>query len=539
MPINLFQREKEKNENERQKTFLLHAGIGAGKTLVTAKIAETFFNMGFDNIIIFAPSIMVKEDWVPTFQQSANIAIKSDWDCSYNYLLQNTFQGVSLTYNALTPINIAMLLKVINSSKNTLLVYDECHHLSDKNIWGWGSEQIWKACGACLMLTGTPFRSDEDKIPFVTYEPWMIPGQWKLKTDYSYSYREAIQDKICAPLRFSYYGVKKDGITDGILKKDIHREIYNAIIDPSASDIPFKLCNRAYKKLLRVQKKMHRAAMLIVTKSVSAANILGDQLQNAGLKCKVITSEDCSSADIKDFANGPLDIVITVRMIAEGVNIPRLRVVVYLSDYLTYLFFEQVGGRIVRNRNDELRGGLDYAYFFLLKYEPLMEHAKRIEDDIRHIIEEQRKQFIGHPGGGGPKGILNIDFNADLENEGAITAGEDMSFLDTIREYVPEELFEPFERDYAEKLQTKKESTFTMPTKMEQIKRIKDEIIRITAAIVRSLALDMEKSKAFKFVHGKLNKDSDMTNQPETDNLILLNRKLENAKRWLKDIQGN
>src|SRR5207245_10553040 len=55
-----------------------------------------------------------------------------------------------------------------------------------------------------LALTGTPFRSDDSPIPFVTYEPDGA-GFQRSKPDHSYGYADALRDGVVRPVIFLAY----------------------------------------------------------------------------------------------------------------------------------------------------------------------------------------------------------------------------------------------------------------------------------------------------------------------------------------------
>ena len=55
--------------------------------------------------------------------------------------------------------------------RRTLVVFDEIHHAGDAKSWGEATREAFAGATRRLALTGTPFRSDDSPIPFITYEP--------------------------------------------------------------------------------------------------------------------------------------------------------------------------------------------------------------------------------------------------------------------------------------------------------------------------------------------------------------------------------
>ena len=54
-------------------------------------------------------------------------------------------------------------------NRRTLVIFDEIHHAGDALSWGDAVKEAFDPARRRLALTGTPFRSDANPIPFVTY----------------------------------------------------------------------------------------------------------------------------------------------------------------------------------------------------------------------------------------------------------------------------------------------------------------------------------------------------------------------------------
>ena len=79
------------------------------------------------------------------------------------------FVGVALTYAGVA-IN-PLALRIRTEAFKTLVILDEIHHAGDALSWGEAVREAFEPAARRLMLTGTPFRSDTNPIPFVRYEP--------------------------------------------------------------------------------------------------------------------------------------------------------------------------------------------------------------------------------------------------------------------------------------------------------------------------------------------------------------------------------
>jgi superfamily II DNA or RNA helicase len=98
-----------------------------------------------------------------------------------------------------------------------------------------------------LALTGTPFRSDVNPIPFVTYEPG-ADGIPRRVADFTYGYAHALADHVVRPVLFMAYSGEMQWRTragDEVaarlgepLTKDITAQALRTALDPAGSWMP-------------------------------------------------------------------------------------------------------------------------------------------------------------------------------------------------------------------------------------------------------------------------------------------------------------
>jgi hypothetical protein len=99
---------------------------------------------------------------------------------------------------------------------------------------------------------------------------------------------------------------------------------------------------------------------------------------------------------IEAFDKGTSPWIVSVRMISEGVDIRRLRVLIYATNIMTELAFRQITGRIVRT--DPKNGKDDYGTVVLPADPRLLVMAQRILDEIPPV--QRRPLVIRDPRGG-------------------------------------------------------------------------------------------------------------------------------------------
>ncbi len=95
----------------------------------------------------------------------------------------------------------------------------------------------------------------------------------------------------------------------------------------------------------------------------------------------VLSDEKAASKKIADFTTSEKRWMVAVRMVSEGVDVPRLAVGVYATTTATPLFFSQAVGRFVRARN---RG--ESASIFLPSVPTLLGFAAEMELERDHVL---------------------------------------------------------------------------------------------------------------------------------------------------------
>jgi len=124
----------------------------------------------------------------------------------------------------------------------------------------------------------------------------------------------------------------------------------------------------------------------------------------------VVLSEDADASErLTAFTEGSTRLVICVRMISEGVDIPRATTLGYLCSARTPLFFSQAVGRVVR-----ARGAHETASVYLPAVRPLLALAAEMESVRNSVVRIQAHD--GH------------DMEPDIERVGG--TGEGWTALD-------------------------------------------------------------------------------------------------------------
>ena len=167
---------------EDPRDFLAVATPGAGKTTFALTVAaELLSRRAVDRVTVVAPTEHLKTQWADAAAR-AGIPI----DPSYTGKKGRTskeYVGVVVTYAGVAANPLAH--RVRTERFKTLVILDEVHHAGDALSWGEAVREAFEPARRRLALTGTPFRSDINPIPFVTYAP-DPDGAPRSVADYTY-----------------------------------------------------------------------------------------------------------------------------------------------------------------------------------------------------------------------------------------------------------------------------------------------------------------------------------------------------------------
>ncbi|KAM9862530.1 DEAD/DEAH box helicase [Leucobacter sp. BZR 635] len=370
--------------------FLASATPGAGKTTFALRLAATLRgNKTVSQIIVVAPTEHLKVQWADAASR-AGIRLNPRYSNSDGLSYGRHYDGVVVTYAqvAMKPVQHRLLTEF----EDTLVIMDEVHHGGDALSWGEAIREAYGSAKRRLSLTGTPFRSDEAPIPFVQYAPQGDGTKISL-TDYDYGYGRALADGIVRPVIFMVYAGKMRWQTSAGEEmearlgegntKDVTSQAWRTALDPMGDWIA-KVLRAADRRLTEVREHIPDAGGLVIATDHASAKAYAQMLhQISGEEVALILSDDSGSSErIDSFSAGTSRWMVAVRMVSEGVDVPRLAVGVYATSSSTPLFFAQAIGRFVRSRR---RG--EVASVFIPNVPPLMELAASLEKERNHVLE--------------------------------------------------------------------------------------------------------------------------------------------------------
>lgn len=390
-------------EKRSDKHFLINAAPGAGKTIAACMIAKNLIEMGeIDRVVVIAPRIEVVKQWAKDF-----------------YAVTGRFMGRVTGSDDRIEIDVCATWAAVQSLQDVfqqvcqaarvLIICDEHHHAAVEAAWGSGASGAFADAKFTLVLTGTPIRSDGKKSIWMAYTD---QGQIDQPEEGSYtlSYGEAVELGYCRPATFHRHEGKftvdlEDGEKVSISGKQ------EAQLTPTLKRIPglqralnfYKLaCTAQFEaggkipridgyqatmlewasaKLDDLRLRMPNAGGLVIAPSIEMTEYMVALIERVEGERPTIVHSQLPNADsrIDSFRHTEKRWLVSVAMISEGVDIARLRVLIYLPSALTELAFRQAIGRVVRTAgpDDDTR-----AYVVMPSFDVFEAFALRIEEEM-------------------------------------------------------------------------------------------------------------------------------------------------------------
>jgi len=329
--------------------FLAVATPGAGKTtFALTAAAQALAARDATGVVVVAPTQHLKLQWS---QAAARLGMHLDpnWSAR-DGVLPADMHGIVTTYQ-----QVATSSGPLRSvSSGAFVVLDEIHHAGDDRAWGESVLAAFELASRRLSLSGTPFRSDTSSIPFVDYH------FDEARADYEYGYGEALTDGgVVRPVFFPRIGghmewTSADGSDqaasfDDDLTSDLANQRLRTALSLEGEWLPSVLAD-ANAQLMTMRRKHPEAGGLVIAMDQAHALGIAELIRRRHrVDVVVATSDDpMASEKIARFAHSNDPWIVAVRMVSEGVDIPRLRLGVFATNTTTELFFRQAVGRLVR-----------------------------------------------------------------------------------------------------------------------------------------------------------------------------------------------
>jgi len=403
-------------EIREDRHFLINAAPGAGKTKAACAVAASLIEMNeIKRVIVIAPRVGVVNQWADDFKfitgrkMSRVTGADSDDDLEMD---------VCATWNAIQPLSD--MFSAACATQDVLVICDEHHHAAVEAAWGESANSAFSKAKFALILTGTPIRSDGKN------SIWLTKSGGKVDCpeagSYTLTYGEAVDLGYCRPATFHRHegrftvdlqagekievSSKEPPKLDPSLRKiaGLQRALDFYVlacapqyepdrVTPKVDGYQGTMVEYASSKLDDLRCQMPEAGGLVIAPSIEMAEYFVDLIEHIEGERPEIVHNELKNAEnrIEKFRHSKKRWIVSVAMVSEGVDIPRLRLLIYLPKAQTELAFRQALGRVVRSGGDD---DATRAYVIMPSFEIFETYARRVEEEMS---EEARKEKEAPP----------------------------------------------------------------------------------------------------------------------------------------------
>lgn len=386
--------------------FLINAAPGSGKTICASVIAKRLFELGeIERVIVIAPRAEVVRQWGDEYKfvtgRHMTKVTGADGDVSDFGL------DLCATWSAIESLQDAF--QAVCQQHKTLIICDEHHHAAVEAAWGDDANDAFHDSKFVLILSGTPIRSDGRETVWLAFDD---EGQIDHPEEgtFTLSYGEAVQLNYCRPITFhrheGRFSVKlsdnEEIAVSGTRETELEPSLKRVSGLQQALDYYRLVCTPKYlpdgttpdpesyqgtmlewgiAKLDDLRDTMPEAGGLVIAPSIGVAEYMAELLERIDGEKPILVHSQMPNAEarISAYKNSNKRWIVSVAMISEGVDIKRLRLLIYLPNAKTELAFRQAMGRVVRSFGPD-----DYsrAYVVMPTLKILEEYARRVEKEM-------------------------------------------------------------------------------------------------------------------------------------------------------------
>jgi len=396
------------------KHFLINAAPGSGKTICASVIAQKLIGHGsIERVIVIAPRKEVVRQWCDDFAKVTGRTMLKVTGADAD--MEGYGADLCATWAAIE--GLLEGFQEVCDSTNTLVICDEHHHAAIEAAWGRGADGAFANAKHVIVLTGTPIRSDGQEPVWFAYDD---AGQIDHPKDgtYTLTYGDAVDLGYCRPITFHRHegnfsvtlpdgeAISVSGANDAELEGRLKNlqglqqalEFYRLACTPKYTDkgrpdpdsYQGSMLEWAIAQLEDLRCDVPNAGGLVIAPSIEIAEYMAELIEILDDEKPILIHSQMANADqkIKAFRQNRKKWIVSVAMISEGVDIKRLRVLVYLPNSQTELSFRQAMGRVVRTLGPD-----DYsrAYVVMPTHRTFEQYARRVEQEMSPDQRDQRQ----------------------------------------------------------------------------------------------------------------------------------------------------
>lgn len=355
------------NAGERIRMIVCGVTPGGGKSLLPQILGHRLIPSLADKLCWVVPRLALQDQGARGFNDPQNRALLGhQLEAMNSTNVTNPTRGHAAyvtTYQALASDRKKVNAKEF-SRHRYILVLDEPHHIEDAGVWHEAIQPLYEQAVLVVLMSGTFERGDGKPIAFVPYDE----KENGLAIDFTpteeravirYGLRDAWEEQAVIDMEVHYVDCSakwrdRAGRTHEVeslrqAKEKTSQALYTAL----HSEAALELLDMGVKGWQDTKRQNPRSKLLVVAATIEQAKRYTDWFRDRGLTIAIATSDDSASAHaaIKQFkrtGSGGLDILVTVAMAYEGLDVPAVTHLICLTHIRTKPWIEQVVHRATR-----------------------------------------------------------------------------------------------------------------------------------------------------------------------------------------------
>lgn len=402
------------------KVLTAHVTPGGGKTVLASVVAHEMLRAGeVAQVVVLCPrdslrSQMADGFTVPALGLDGSVCIWDPRQSPRQGSMDRRLVGVVTTYQSAV-VNEGRLLRLVKSAP-TLLVLDEGHHLagsedgedSDEEMAQWNAsvQALAGAARRVLMMTGTIYRSDGQRIPFLSYAEDGTP-----QPHISYSRAKALDEEAVLPIEFRMW----DGMAEyqfrgnafeerlSTATEEASRALRTALLDTGDEGYAIRFLSNAMEEWAEYRRNEYRSKAIVVCMTQALARWAHGRLRDMGYSASLAISDERESARhvVAFRKRHEMEVLVTVGMAYEGLDVPEATHLVLLTNRRARPWLEQAVARVTRvNRACSLPVDRQFAYVYMPDDVQARKFVEEMREEQSGAVEERKKKT----GTGVPRG---------------------------------------------------------------------------------------------------------------------------------------
>ncbi|MFJ3799957.1 DEAD/DEAH box helicase [Streptomyces sp. NPDC090088] len=376
-------------------TYHVAACPGGGKTEFALAVAKHLITEKLiSRVIVVVPTKVLSQQWIDRAGQfgiDLYAGLPSNHRSAEDH--PTAPSGTVITYGLLASVEKASTIRTrAVPPSRTLAIFDEAHHAGENKRWRKAVQTAFKGTRFRLLLTGAADQG-EGRIPFAAYRPETdrVP---RMVPDFSYDYGRGVREQSIRNVDFRFYDSDVREVpfgqaapTGGVTEAAAHDSTPN--LTSRAMDLSSgwlaALMPAVHRELTDIRRSVPDAGCLILADGPESAQACGRLVAAITGHLPAVATADGpeASAVFKKFAASRAPYLVAIPAACEGLDIPRLRVLLRLTADRSDLRFTQSIARVTRIPDP---AHCEPAVVFLPALDTLHALARDVEESITHQV---------------------------------------------------------------------------------------------------------------------------------------------------------